>query len=51
MKSCNQCNKEMEGNVYVSAVLGFGNKELTYCKNPECPNFSLLQVPFEEIEH
>jgi len=34
----------MEGEVWVSDILGFGNKCLNYCKNPECPNYGLLQI-------
>ena len=47
--SCNQCNQQMAGEVYVSDVLGFGNKTLYYCLNPKCPNLGLLQVPLEQI--
>ena len=48
-KSCNQCDQQMGGEIYVSDVLGFGNKCINYCCNAECPNFGLLQIPAEVI--
>ena len=50
-KTCNQCNEQMEGEVWVSDVLGFGNKELNYCLTLKCPNFGLLQCSVEEIKN
>jgi len=41
---CVQCLREMEGEVLVSKIPGFGEKYLEYCKHPECPNYGLLQV-------
>jgi len=40
--TCNQCFKQLW-------LTYFGQTLVFVCKNPRCPNYSLVQVPAEEM--
>jgi hypothetical protein len=53
MKTCNQCGNELKLEIEIETEELFfmsKNKDirtvnLFVCENPECPNYSLLQIP------
>lgn len=51
MKTCNQCQKEMEYSLIIQTKIDVEVERnyLHFCNNPACPNFALLQVPVEDL--
>jgi hypothetical protein len=46
MKTCHQCNREMEMHVFSHKT----NEVIAcVCSYPECPNYALLQVALEDM--
>lgn len=41
--TCNQCHKQMEGITELEKYI------VSVCANPECPNFSLMQISMEKM--
>jgi len=50
-KSCNQCNGYLENFVLTQRRKKELDAQIIYvCKNPACPNFSLIQIPLEDMK-
>jgi len=46
MKTCNQCGEEMSDNDKLYILNGYVPY---FCCKPSCPNYSLLQIPAEDM--